>query len=97
MDNLGSHKGPVIHRAIRPRRTKLLFLPYSPDLNPVEHVFVKFQLLMGVAGERIIDAACQRIGSLLDQLIPQECEIPTRYRHLPGSRSRVRGGALGGW
>ena len=40
MDNLGSHKGGAIRRAIRAACAKLLFLPkYSPDLNPIEQVF----------------------------------------------------------
>jgi transposase len=36
MDNLGSHKGKAVRRAIRSVGAKLFFLPkYSPDLNPV--------------------------------------------------------------
>ena len=63
-----------IRRAIRARGAKLLFLPpYSPDLNPIEQVFAKLKLLMRKANERTIDAAWQRIGSLLDQFPPQEC------------------------
>jgi hypothetical protein len=35
IDNLGSHKGKAIRRAIRAAGAKLFFLPpYSPDLNP---------------------------------------------------------------
>jgi putative transposase len=34
MDNLGSHKGKAVRRAIRSAGAKLFFLPkYSPDLN----------------------------------------------------------------
>lgn len=74
MDNLGSHKGPAVRRAIRAAGAKLLFLPpYSPDLNPIEQVFAKLKLLLRKAGERTIDAAWQRIGSLLDHFTPQEC------------------------
>ena len=33
MDNLGSHKGKAVRRAIRSAGAKLLFLPkYSPDI-----------------------------------------------------------------
>jgi transposase len=43
MDNLGSHKGSAIRRAIRAAGAHLLFLPpYSPDLNPIEQVFAMF-------------------------------------------------------
>ena len=42
MDNLGSHKGKIVRRAIRSVGAKLIFLPeYSPDLNPLEQVFAK--------------------------------------------------------
>jgi len=44
MDNLGSHKRPVIRRLIRAAGAKLFFLPpYSPDLNPIEQVFAKLK------------------------------------------------------
>src|SRR5258706_9481871 len=37
MDNLGSHKGAAVRKAIRSAGAKLLFLPpYSPDLNPID-------------------------------------------------------------
>ena len=44
MDNLGSHKGKAIRRAIRAAGARLFFLPpYSPDLNPIEQVFAKLK------------------------------------------------------
>jgi transposase len=40
MDNLGSHKGVAVRRAIQSAGARLFFLPpYSPDLNPIEQVF----------------------------------------------------------
>jgi len=40
LDNLGSHKGTAVRRAIRAAGARLLFLPpYRPDLNPIEQVF----------------------------------------------------------
>ena len=37
LDNLGSHKGKAVRRAIGASGARLLFLPpYSPDLNPIE-------------------------------------------------------------
>jgi transposase InsO family protein len=43
-DNLGSHKGPAIRRAIRTAGARLVFLPpYSPDLNPIEQAFAKLK------------------------------------------------------
>lgn len=74
MDNLGSHKGPSIRRAIRAAGAKLFYLPpYSPDLNPIEQVFAKLKHLMRKAAERTVEATWRRIGALLDQFPPQEC------------------------
>lgn len=74
MDNLGSHKGPAIRKAIRAAGARLLFLPpYSPDLNPIEQVFAKLKLLLRKAAERSVEATWRRIGSLLDSFPPHEC------------------------
>ena len=57
LDNLGSHKGKAVRRAIRASGARLLFLPpYSPDLNPIEQVFAKLKHLMRKAKERTVDA-----------------------------------------
>jgi|TARA_B100001971_G_scaffold169334_1_gene161116 transposase len=75
MDNLGSHKGFRVRRAIRAADAKLLFLPpYSPDLNPIEQVFAKLKTLLRKADERTIEATWQRIGQLLDRFSSQECQ-----------------------
>jgi len=74
MDNLGSHKGTAVRKAIRAAGAKLLFLPpYSPDLNPIEQVFAQLKLLLRKAAERTVEATWQRIGSLLDDFPPHEC------------------------
>ena len=44
MDNLGSHRGNAVRRALRAAGAKLFFLPkYSPDLNPIEMLFAKLK------------------------------------------------------
>jgi transposase len=74
MDNLGSHKGKAVRRAIRAIGAKLWFLPpYSPDLNPIEQVFAKLKGLLRRAAERTVHATWQRIGLLLERFTPQEC------------------------
>ena len=74
MDNLGSHKGQAVRKAIRAAGAKLLFLPpYSPDLNPIEQVFAKLKLLLRKAAERSVEETWQRIGSLHDAVPPNEC------------------------
>jgi transposase len=53
LDNLGSHKGKAVRKAIRDVGARLIFLPkYSPDLNPIEQVFAKFKTLLRKAGAR---------------------------------------------
>jgi len=74
MDNLGSHKGKAVRRAIRAAGARLFFLPpYSPDLNPIEQVFAKLKTLLRKAAERTVEATWQRIGTLLNAFPPQEC------------------------
>ena len=74
MDNLGSHKGQAVRKAIRTAGAKLFFLPpYSPDLNPIEQVFSKLKTLLRKAEERTSEATWQRIGTLLNAFAPNEC------------------------
>jgi transposase len=66
MDNLGSHKGKAVRRAIRSAGAKLFFLPkYSPDLNPIEQVFAKLKHLLRKAAARTLDVVVDTIGQLL--------------------------------
>jgi transposase len=74
MDNLGSHKGHAVRRAIRAAGAHLLFLPpYSPDLNPIEQIFAKLKTLLRKAEARTVNALWQRVGQLLDAFAPNEC------------------------
>ena len=79
MDNLSSHMAPAIRRAIRAAGAKVFFLQaYSPDLNPIDQVIAKLKHLLRKAAERTKKAVWRRIGSLLDQFTPQECENDIR-------------------
>lgn len=74
MDNLGSHKGAAVRRAIRAAGAKLLLLPkYSPDLNPIEQVFAKLKHLLRNAAARNFDTVAIAIGQALHSFSPQEC------------------------
>jgi transposase len=74
MDNLSSHKGTAIRRAIRAAGAKLFFLPpYSPDLNPIERLFSKLKALLRKTAERTVEATWKRIGVLLKEFSPAEC------------------------
>lgn len=74
MDNLGSHKGAGVRKAIEAAKATLLYLPpYSPDFNPIEKAFSKLKALLRAAAERNIDALWNRIGALLNAFTPTEC------------------------
>jgi transposase len=74
LDNLSSHKGPAVRRAIEAAGARLLYLPpYSPDFNPIENAFAKLKALLRKAAERTISALWDRIGVILDAFTPAEC------------------------
>lgn len=74
MDNLGSHRGKLVRKAIRAAGARLLFLPkYSPDLNPIEQVFSKLKHMLRKAQARSYDALLSATAELLDTYTPAEC------------------------
>ena len=74
MDNLGSHKGKAVRRAIRSVGANLFFLPkYSPDLNPIEQVFAKLKHLLRKTAAGAVEAVVAAIGELLGTYTAQEC------------------------
>lgn len=74
IDNLGSHKGHAVRKAIRAAGARLRFLPpYSPDFNPIEQVFAKPKTLLRKAEERTVEGVWKRIGALLSSFSPAEC------------------------
>jgi len=74
LDNLGSHKGKAVRKAIKAAGARLLFLPkYSPDLNPIEQLFAKLKTLIRKAAPRSFDAVAEALADALAQLDPSEC------------------------
>jgi transposase len=74
MDNLGSHKGKAVRRAIRAAGARLFYLPkYSPDLNPIEQFFAKFKHWLRKAARRTTEAVYNAIGPILDTVSAAEC------------------------
>jgi transposase len=74
LDNLGSHKGKAVRKAIRAVGARLLFLPkYSPDLNPIEQVFSKLKGLLRKVGARTYDAVSHATATILKRFSPSEC------------------------
>jgi transposase len=74
MDNLSAHKVPGVRQAIDAAGARLLYLPpYSPDFNPIEHLFAKLKALLRKAGERSVPGLWNRIAELLDAFTAAEC------------------------
>jgi transposase len=74
-DNLPSHKGAGVRKAIESTGAELRFLPpYSPDLNPIEKLFAKLKALLRKAAHRTVEALWNEIGSLLNLFSSDECK-----------------------
>lgn len=80
IDNLASHKVAGVREAIEAVGAKLLYLPpYSPDLNPIELAFAKFKTALRKAAERTVEDLWRRIGIIIDDFSPQECQNYLRH------------------
>lgn len=80
MDNLSSHKGAGVRRAVESAGASVLYLPpYSPDLNPIEMAFAKLKGLMRSAGHRTIDALWKDVQRMLD--LVTSCDAAGFLRH----------------
>ena len=74
LDNLGSHKGKAVRKAIRAVGAHLMFLPkYSPDLNPIEQVFAKLKGFLRKTVARTYDAVSNATANILDRFPAAEC------------------------
>lgn len=74
MDNLSSHKVAGVREALAAVKARPVYLPpYSPDFNPIEHVFAKLKAWLRKYGERTREGLWRRIGSLVDIFSSQEC------------------------
>ena len=75
--NVRSHKVAGVNEAVEAVGAHIRYLPpYSPDLNPLEKLFVKLKARLRKAAPRTVDALWKEIGTLLDRFTPDEC---TRY------------------
>jgi transposase len=72
MDNLGSHKGAGLRKAIEAAGATLPYPPYSPVFNPIEKAFSKLKALLRKAAARSVDALWNSIGALFQEFTPTE-------------------------
>lgn len=74
MDNLSSHKGPLVRQIIEAAGAALLYLPpYSPDLNPIENAFAKLKAFLRKKAERTVSGLWDAIGRSVDTFTSSEC------------------------
>ena len=73
MDNLSSHKSPVIAAAIEGAGCRLVFLPpYSPDYSPIEHALSKIKAFLRHRAARTQADLDQAIAAALDAVTAQD-------------------------
>ena len=86
MDNLSSHKRLTIRQLIESVRAKLVYLPpYSPDLNPIEHIFSKVKQLLRSLAYRTRKALWGSMQSVLDAVTTSDatnCFRHCGYRYV---------------
>lgn len=75
MDNLSTHKGARVRRAIEARGCQLLFLPsYSPDLSPIEEAFSKLKAYLRRVGARTREALQEAMIQALATITAQDAK-----------------------
>ena len=86
MDNLSSHKGPAVEAAITAVGATLRYLPpYSPDLNPIERLWLRmkadwFNGWIAKTSQDLQDRIIEALRSLFDQpaILQSQCRPKTR-------------------
>lgn len=75
MDNLSSHKDPLVREIIEACQARLIYLPpYSPDLNPIEKMWSKIKEALRSAKARTEEALLEAIRWALEQVTPQDAQ-----------------------
>lgn len=74
MDNLTSHKGQAVAKAIAERKARLEFLPaYSPDLNPIEPALGQIKSHLRKAAKRTVSGLWDATGEAIAKVKPKHC------------------------
>lgn len=69
MDNLSAHKSATTARLLREAGAELWYLPpYSPDLNPIEHMWAKVKNSLRTAKARTQEELYDAIAAALSQV-----------------------------
>ena len=71
LDNLPAHKVTGVRAAIQAAGARLLYLPYSPDFNPIEMVFSKLKALLRTAAACTVSELWDAIRQAFVAFTPQ--------------------------
>ena len=89
LDNLSVHKSASARAAIEAAGCTLQFLPaYSPDFNPIEHLFSKIKAILRRLKARTRDALLEAIAVARDAITVADAQgwfLHDGYRLLPTS------------
>lgn len=74
MDNLAPHKSPGVREAIEAAGGLVLYLPpYSPDYNPIEHLWSKLKQYLRSVMPRTFEAICEAMADGFEQITLSDC------------------------
>jgi transposase len=74
LDRLQAHRGRAVARAVRRAGAGVWYLPpYSPDYNPIEHVWSKVKGALRTAAARTQDALWAALREAVGAVTPQDC------------------------
>ena len=74
MDNLSPHKAIGVRDAIEAAGAGLLYLPpYSPDFNPIEHMWSKVKGRLRSLAARSVEGLHDAVATALNAVTPADC------------------------
>ena len=80
MDNWSVHHGEVVRDLAERFGCELLYLPtYSPDFNPIEHLFTQLKMFVKALRPNTSDTLTAVFGEALTAVSPQN--VRNSYRH----------------
>lgn len=74
MDNMRSHHAKVVCELLNRKSIHYRYLPpYSPDLNPIEKLWSKFEAILRKIKARLLAQLPDAIRSAIDSICPHDC------------------------
>jgi transposase len=75
LDRLSAHRGRAVARAVRKAGAGVWYLPpYSPDYNPIEHIWPKVKGALRTAEARTTEALFEALVPAVAAVTAQDCQ-----------------------